>query len=306
METRGAIGRFDGLRDVLELHGAAKVPHRNQESLVRMLGRDASQIHLYESDVGGGFGIRGELYPEDILVLVAALRLGRPVKWIEDRREHMLAANHSRQQRHLARMAVDREGRILAMEDEFFHDQGGYVRTHGANVANRTLCMLTGPYRVPAFRAIAHYRLTNKTPAATYRAPGRFESTFVRERLMDAVADELGLDPIEVRRRNLIKASEMPYTIAFDEPGVEELLLDSGDYERLMDGALDKFGWPALQQEMKRRRGAGELVGAGIAIFVEESGRGPTDGARIHVDDDGTIEVLTGGASVGHATRWMV
>ena len=299
METRGAIGRYDAARDVLELHGAAKVPHRNRETLVRMLGRKPASLHLYESHVGGGFGIRGELYPEDVLVLVAALRLGRPVKWIEDRQEHMLCANHSRQQRHRARIAVDRDGRILGMDDEIFHDQGGYVRTHGANVPNRTMCMLTGPYRVPAFRAVAHFRLTNKTPAATYRAPGRFESTFVRERLMDAIAGRLGIDRIEVRRRNLIAAAEMPYTIAFDEPGVEALLLDSGDYAGLLDKALIRFGWAPLQDELKRRRTAGELVGAGIGMFVEESGRGPSDGARIAVDDRGDVEVVTGGASIG-------
>ena len=132
---------------------------------------------------------------------------GRPVKWIEDRREHLMCANQSRQQRHLARIAVDQDGLILGIEDEIFHDQGAYIRTHGVNVPNRTMCMLTGAYRVPAYRALAHVRLTNKTPAATYRAPGRFESTFVRSRLMDAVADRLGLDRIEVRRRNLIAAS---------------------------------------------------------------------------------------------------
>src|SRR5918992_2313176 len=274
METRGALGRYDAARDILELHGAAKIPHRNKETLCRMLKRSPSSLHVHESHVGGGFGIRGEIYPEDVLVLVAALRLGRPVKWIEDRREHLMCANQGRQQHHLARIAVDSEGRILGIEDEIFHDQGGYVRTHGANVPNRTMCMLTGAYRVPAYRAIAHFRLTNKTPAATYRAPGRFESTFVRSRLIDAVANKLGLDPVEVRKRNLITAAEMPYTIAFDEPHVENLELDSGDFPLLLDKALAAFGWDALQQDLKRRRAAGEAVGAGVAIFVEESGRG--------------------------------
>jgi carbon-monoxide dehydrogenase large subunit/6-hydroxypseudooxynicotine dehydrogenase subunit gamma len=299
METRGAIGVYDASRDLLELHGAAKVLHRNRETLVKMLGRSPSSLHVHESHVGGGFGIRGELYPEDVLVLVAAMRLGRPVKWIEDRREHLMCANHSRQQRHKARIAVDAEGRILGMDDEFFHDQGAYVRTHGANVANRTMCMLTGPYKVPAFRVVAHYRLTNKTPAATYRAPGRYESTFVRERLMDAVADKLGIDRLALRRRNLIKASDMPFTIEFNEPGVEELLLDSGDYDLLLDKALAAFGWDKLQEELKRRRAAGEAVGAGIAMFVEESGRGPSDGAKAMVDTSGDIELVTGGASLG-------
>ena len=161
------------------------------------------------------------------------------------------------------------------------------------------MCMLTGAYRVPAYRAVAHFRLTNKTPAATYRAPGRFESTFVRSRLMDAVADKLGLDAVEVRKRNLITAAEMPYTIAFDEPHVENLELDSGDFPRLLDKALAAFRWDELQQDLKRRRAAGEAVGAGVAIFVEESGRGPSDGAKISVDTAGAVELITGGASLG-------
>src|SRR5215475_1315105 len=201
LETRGAVGRYDAARDILELHGAAKVPHRNRDLLARMLGRAPSSIHVHESDVGGGFGIRGELYPEDVLVCVSAMRLGRPVKWIEDRREHLLAANHSRQQRHKIRAAVNRHGAILAIDDEFFHDQGAYVRTHATRVVMMTCGILPGPYRVPAYRAIGHFRLTNKTPAATYRAPGRFETTFVRERLIDAIAAKLGVDPIEIRRR---------------------------------------------------------------------------------------------------------
>src|SRR5262249_3021998 len=193
METRGAVGRYDRGRDVLELHGAAKVPHWNRDNIARMLGRAPASVHLFEEHVGGGFGVRGELYPEDVLVLVAALRLGAPIKWIEDRREHLIAANHSREQRHRIRAAVDARGVILAIDDEFFHDQGGYVRTHGATVPDLTAAMLPGPYRVPAYRAVGRIRLTNKTPGGTYRSPGRFESTFARERLMDAIAARLGI-----------------------------------------------------------------------------------------------------------------
>ena len=189
IETRGAIARYDAASDTLELHGAAKVPHRNREQIAKILGRPLNSVHLFEGHVGGGFGVRGELYPEDVLVCLAALRLGRPVKWIEDRHEHFVATNHSRQQHHQVRAAIDAQGRILGLEDEFFHDQGAYVRTHGARVVDLTAGMLPGPYRIPAYRAAGHYRLTNKTPAATYRSPGRYESTFVRERLMDAIAE---------------------------------------------------------------------------------------------------------------------
>ncbi|MYZ48190.1 xanthine dehydrogenase family protein molybdopterin-binding subunit [Propylenella binzhouense] len=299
METRGAIGRYDARNDILELFGAAKVPHRNRETLVRMLKRPPASIHLHEGNVGGGFGIRGELYPEDVLVLVAAMRLGRPVKWIEDRREHMMAANQSRQQRHVVRAAVDASGRLLGLDAVIYHDQGAYVRTHAARVVGRTMSMLPGPYRIPAYRASGRYRLTNKTPAATYRAPGRYEGTFVRERLMDAVAERLGIDRVEIRRRNLIPGEAMPCTIAFDQPGAEALALDSGDYPALLEAGLRRFGWDELQAEIRGRREAGEAVGLGVATFLEESGRGPADGARVSVDTSGTVEVLTGGASVG-------
>src|SRR6516162_8963585 len=210
LETRGALARYDPARDVVEMYGAAKVPHATRDGLARVLGCSPASVHLHEGHVGGGFGIRGELYPEDVLVSLAALRLGRPVKWIEDRREHLMAANHSRQQRHHIRAAVDRDGRILAIDDTFFHDQGAYLRTHGTRVADMTAGLLPGPYRVPAYRVTGHVRLTNKTPAATYRAPGRYEGTFVRERLLDAIAAKLGIEPVEVRRRNLITSAEMP------------------------------------------------------------------------------------------------
>jgi carbon-monoxide dehydrogenase large subunit/6-hydroxypseudooxynicotine dehydrogenase subunit gamma len=298
LEARGAIGRYDAARDILELHGAAKVPHRNRELLARMLGLPPSAIHVHESHVGGGFGIRGELYPEDVLVCVAAMRLGRPVKWIEDRREHLIAANHSRQQLHRIRAAVDGDGRILAIDDRYFHDQGAYVRTHAARVVHMTAGILPGPYRVPAYRAVGHFRLTNKTPAATYRAPGRYETTFVRERLIDAIAARLGLDPNDVRRRNAITVDEMPYHRPLEALG-EEIEHDSGDYVGLLDKLLAALEWDKLDAALARRRDAGEAVGAGFAMFVEKSGLGPADGVRIEVDTAGMVELITGGASLG-------
>ena len=305
METRGAIARYDAANDVLEMHGAAKVPHWNRDNIARMLGRDPSTVHLFEGHVGGGFGIRGELYPEDVLVCVAALRLRRPVKWIEDRREHLIAANHSRQQRHRVRAAVDADGRILGIDNEFFHDQGGYVRTHAATVPDLAAAMLPGPYQVPAYRAAGHVRLTNKTPGGTYRAPGRYESTFVRERLMDAVAQRLGLDRVEVRRRNLIGKEEMPFTRPLNTLGTD-IVLDSGDYAGLLDKALAAVKWTELQESLRGRRAAGECVGAGLAIFVEKSGLGPFDGVHVSVDGGGRVEVVTGAASIGQGVETVI
>jgi aerobic carbon-monoxide dehydrogenase large subunit len=305
LETRGAIARYDAARDILELHGAAKVPHWNRDAIARMLGRAPSSVHLYEGHVGGGFGIRGELYPEDVLVCLAAMRLGVPVKWIEDRREHLIAANHSRQQVHRLRAAVDAQGQVLALDDEFFHDQGGYVRTHAATVPDLAASMLPGPYRLPAYRAVGHIRLTNKTPGGTYRAPGRYETTFALERMMDAIAAQLRLDPIEVRRRNLIDTSEMPYARPFATLGAD-IVLDSGDYAGLLDKALVAADWTNLQADLRRRRADGEAVGAGLALFVEKSGLGPFDGVHVAVDHSGAVEVITGAASIGRGVETVM
>jgi carbon-monoxide dehydrogenase large subunit/6-hydroxypseudooxynicotine dehydrogenase subunit gamma len=305
LETRGAIGRYIAETDMLEMYGAAKVPHWNRDQLAKMFGRTAANTNLFEGHVGGGFGIRGEMYPEDVLVCLAALRLGRPVKWIEDRREHLIAANHSRQQTHHIRAAIDRDGNILAIDNEFFHDQGGYMRTHAATVPDLAAAMLPGPYRIPAYRVLGHIRLTNKTPGGTYRAPGRYESTFVRERLLDAVAAKVGISGVEVRRRNLIATSEMPVTRALETLGTD-IVLDSGDYPKLLDKALNGIGWDDLQTQITSRRKAGELVGSGVAMFVEKSGLGPFDDVRINVGTDGLVEVVTGAASVGQGVETVI
>ncbi len=263
-------------------------------------------MHLIGGHVGGGFGIRGELYPEDVLVCVAALRLGRPVKWIEDRREHLIAANHSRQQRHQVRAAVDADGHILAIDNEFFHDQGGYVRTHAATVPDLAAAMLPGPYRVPAYRARGHVRLTNKTPGGTYRAPGRFESTFVRERLMDAIAARSAIDPVETRRRNLIGSAEMPYAA----PARHARHRGRARFRRLCPAARQGAGDGCAGTPCRTSCGAVAPVASasvpGIGIFVEKSGLGPFDGVRISVDAAGLVEVVTGAASLGQGIETVV
>jgi carbon-monoxide dehydrogenase large subunit len=305
METRGAIARYDETRDVLEMHGAAKVPHWNRDTMAQMLGRKRDSVQLYEGHVGGGFGIRGEIYPEDVLVCAAALAFKKPIKWIEDRREHLIAANHSRQQHHKIRAAIDGEGHILGIEDEFYHDNGAYMRTHAATVPDLAAAMLPGPYKVPAYRAVGHIRLTNKTPCGTYRAPGRYESTFVRERLMDAIAAKVGVDSVEIRRRNLIGKAAMPYTLGLETLGTH-IVYDSGDYAKLLDKALAAADWPTLQTELRARRAAGEKVGCGVAMFVEKSGLGPFDTVRVEVKPTGGVEVITGVASIGQGVETVI
>jgi CO/xanthine dehydrogenase Mo-binding subunit len=305
MECRGAVARYDEQADILELHGAAKVPHWNRDTLAQMLRRKRESIQLFEGHVGGGFGIRGEIYPEDVLVCAAALKFRRPIKWIEDRREHLIAANHSREQHHRVRAAIDAQGCILGIDDEFFHDNGAYMRTHAATVPDLAAAMLPGPYVVPAYRATGHIRLTNKTPCGTYRAPGRYESSFVRERLLDAIAEKVGVDRIEIRKRNLIAEKSMPYALGLETLGTD-IVYDSGDYAALLDKTLAQADWKNLQAQLHTRRAAGEKVGAGVAMFVEKSGLGPFDTVKIEVGSDGSIEVITGVASLGQGVETAI
>lgn len=298
LETRGAIARYVLATDVIELHGTSDKQHLKREELARLLSRPLPGLHLHDGHIGGGFGVRSELYPEDLLVCLGALRLNRPIKWIEDRRENLVSTTHSREQRHRVRAAADSDGVLLAMDDVFFHDQGAYIRTQGVRAADLAASMLPGPYRLPAFRVAGHIRLTNKTPAAAYRSPGRYESTFVRERVMDALAAKLNLDPVELRRRNLVAAAEMPYPRPIESLD-HEVLLDSGDYVGLLDKCLSRFEWDRTRKDLASRRAAGECVGAGLAYFVEKSGINASDGVRVTVDANGMVEVITGAASNG-------
>ncbi|MDI4236994.1 xanthine dehydrogenase family protein molybdopterin-binding subunit [Bradyrhizobium sp. Arg237L] len=302
METRGGLCVYDGDKDTFTLYGAAKVPHYNRDAISRMLGLAPGRLELSEGHVGGGFGIRGELYPEDVLVCAAALRLQRPVKWIEDRREHLLAANHSRDQVYRLKAAVDSSGFILGLKADFFTDQGAYVRTHGTTVTDLSAGLLPGPYVIPAYGVAGHIRLTNKTPAGTYRAPGRYESTFARERLIDAIAAELGLSPVEVRRVNLIGEAAMPFDRGFETLGTR-VVYDSGKYADLLERVLAHLDYDRLQQRLAERRSGGELVGLGLGYFVEKSGLGPQDLVRMRVEPQGDIEIVTGVASVGQGVE---
>ena len=305
LECRGALARLHPDTGVLEVLGAAKVPFHNRDELARMTRLPPSRVVLREGHVGGGFGVRGELYPEDVLTALAAVRLRRPVKWIEDRREHMVAANHSRDQHHRVRAAVDLDGVITGLDVSFIADQGAYVRTHGATVPTLTAALLPGPYRIPNYRVAGRVRLTNKTPAGTYRSPGRYEGTFVRERVLDAVAAAAGLDRLEVRRRNLIGPAEMPFDRGTNALGTK-VVYDSGDYPRLMRRALDRWDIPALERELEARRATGEPVGIGYGFFVEKSGLGPYAGARVEVDKAGCVRVVTGAASVGQGVETVM
>ncbi len=305
LETRGAIAIWDDESATLRIYGAAKLPHYNRNAIAAMLGLPQNQVHLHEGHVGGGFGIRGELYPEDVLVAAGAMALRRPVKWIEDRREHLVAANHSRDQVHRVRAAVRDDGFVLGIDDEFWLDQGGYVRTHAVTVSDLTAALLPGPYVVPAYRSTGHVVLTNKTPAGTYRSPGRYEGTFVRERLFDAIAHRMEIDPLELRRTNLIGPEQMPFERRVDAIGTP-VIYDSGIYLEALQTAIDTIGYAALREQLAGRRADGEMVGLGLALFVEKSGLGPDDEVRVTLGTSGEVDVITGAASLGQGMETVI
>ena len=273
METRGLVavpdrGAAQG-RGRLTIWGPTKVTHFNRGVLAAMLGWPEHRIRLVEPDVGGGFGARGEFYPEDFLVPCAALRLGRPVKWIEDRVEHLSAINHSREQRYELALALDSDGRFLGLRAEMVNDMGAYLRTHGTVVPGLSAGMLPGPYEMEAYRCRVRCVLTNKTPTGTYRAPGRFECNAARERLIDRAARVTGIGPVELRMRNLIRPERMPFARGTSILG-EEVVYDSGDYPAALAEAAALSGF--------RVSGADAFASAGVSTKVGRPGGGGPEG----------------------------
>ena len=300
METRGLVAvpergaaRGEGR---LTVWGPTKVTHFNRGVLAAMLGWPEHRIRLVEPDVGGGFGARGEFYPEDFLVPCAALRLARPVKWIEDRVEHLSAINHSREQWYELALALGPDGRFLGLRAEMTNDMGAYLRTHGTVVPGLSAGMLPGPYEMEAYRCRVRCVLTNKTPTGTYRAPGRFECNAARERLIDRAARVAGIGPVELRMRNLVRPEQMPYARGTSILG-EEVAYDSGDYPAALAeaAALSGFGSSSAGAGRPGRH----RRGMGLACFVEKTGTGPFEGARAFLDRSGALVVATGACDVG-------
>ncbi len=298
LETRGVVAEVDERTGLLTVTGAAKIPHVNRSILSRLLDWPERDIRFVELGVGGGFGARGEFYPEDYLVPFCSLRLGRPVSWIEDREEHLRSCNHSREQIHEIGLALTADGRFLGLRNRLLNDAGGYVRTHGLVVPGMTAALLPGAYRWPAYRCDVHHVVTTKTPAGTYRAPGRFEANFVRERMIDMAARRLGMDPVELRRRNLVSSDEMPYATGTHADG-HPVVYDTGDYELLLDKGLEHVDWHELRRWRAEDAGPRRRRGLGVAMFVEKSGIGQWEYARVELTRSGRARVYSGGASVG-------
>lgn len=301
MEPRSLVADYDRQSERLTLFGAAKVIHFNRNVLASLLGIAESQIRLVELDVGGGFGARGEFYPEDYLVPYAAMKVGAPVKWTEDRRENLLALNHSREQKHKVAIAVKKDGTILGMRDKVYIDHGAYMRTHGVTVTEITVGSLVGPYKVPTFKFEATDVMTNKTPTGTYRAPGEFEATFVREVLFDIVAKALGMCPAEFRRKNLVLPADLPYhsgAPVHEQP----MILDSGDYPSVFEKALTAIHYEELSKRKKAMADQRYRIGVGLACYVSTTGTPPWEYARLEVDMSGRVTAYLGSSSLGQGS----
>ncbi len=301
LETRGLVAvPPDPRGGELHLIGSTKCIHINRTILAPIFGIPVGALRLTEVDVGGGFGVRGELYPEDILVPLAALKLGRPVKWIESRRENLMAANHAREVAYEIEMGFDRDGRILAMRAVIHADIGAYVRTAALVPAEFGAALLPGPYRVPNYGCDLWSVVTNKTPAGTLRSPGRPECNFVRERLLDQAAARFGIDPAEIRRRNLIRPEDMPYDCGTKSFGVSTVY-DSGDFPALFDELLRRLDYTGARSEQvaMNSRPSGPRRGIGLAIYVEKTGLGPFETTQVEATPDGRLVVDTGASSMG-------
>jgi aerobic carbon-monoxide dehydrogenase large subunit len=306
LETRGLLAEYDPKAESVTVWGAAKIPHVNKKILARLLGwSDEDRVRMVELHVGGGFGARGEFYPEDFLIPFAAIRTGRPVMWVEDREENLRATNHSREQVHRAEIALNKDGLFLGLKDTLINNTGAYVRTHGMTVPGLSVSMLPGPYRWASYRGEFRSVVTNKTPGGTYRSPGRFEINFVRERLIDMAAHKLGVDPIELRRRNLIKPESFPHNVGTLYDG-HPVIYDSGDYELLLDKALTTFDYAEWKRWRAEPAPAGKKRGLGLGYFVEKAGPAEREYARVELNATGDVMVYTGSVSVGQGVETIL
>ncbi len=296
MEGRAVWARWSEAEHRLTVYDSTQSPTSIRGGLAVLFGLPESDVDVIAPDVGGGFGPKIMLfYPDELLVPFAAMRLGRPVKWTEDRQEHFTAVNHERGQVHEVEVGFDEDGRVLALDDDFVHDAGAYT-PYGIVLPIITAGQVCGPYRVPNYRVRFRDVYTNATPTSPYRGAGRPHACFVMERTLDAIAAELKLDRLEVRRRNLIQPDQFPYEVGVQWQDGNQVVYDSGNYPALLDRAVEMLG----------PRPEGDHIGMGLAVYVEGTGVGPYEGAHVQVLVSGKVVAATGIPNQGqsHATVW--
>jgi carbon-monoxide dehydrogenase large subunit len=298
MEPRGAIAQVVDGRLTLTL--SSQSPHSVRESIAEILGMDEKQVRVVVHDVGGGFGSKGGYYAEDVAVAEAARRLGRPVKWVEERQDNCMVTWHGRGQLQDVELAASRDGTVLAVRSQILAEMGAHLEAFTAPVPTFTPQLQTGCYRIEASESTVIGVYTNTTPTGPYRGAGRPEASYLIERMMDLLAGELEMDPAEVRRRNFVPADEFPYTNAAG------LTYDSGNYAGALDLLLKTAGYVSLRRSQAEARRQGRLIGIGLSSYVEIAAGAPADRCTSRLEPDGTVTVITGSTphGQGHETTW--
>jgi carbon-monoxide dehydrogenase large subunit len=298
LETRGVVASWDDVAGMLTVWSSTQMPYGVREYIINALELPRTGVRVIAPDVGGGFGPKGAVYGEDIIASAITRCLKAPIKWIETRNEAMMATVHGHDQIHWARLGLTRDGVLTALEDRFVIDNGAYL-PRGGRTANNILAHLMGPYRFPAFRCRGEVVVTNKTPNIPFRGAGRLQATFVTERLIHEAAAALGMDPVDLKRKNLIRPDELPLDRKIPyRPGLP-VVYDSGDYPALLERAVDMIGYRAFRAAQKQERADGRLIGCAVALYTEGTGVPPAEGAMITVSERGHVNVAVGAASQG-------
>ncbi len=298
IETRGVVAAWDRRDGTLTTWNSTQVSHFVQQGLTVALDLPPHKIRVIAPDLGGGFGTKASGYAEDALIPIAAVALGRPVKWIEDRREHMMGATHARHQVHAISLAARRDGTIVGLRDHIWLDLGAY-NTWGIVLPYNTVAHLIGPHRIRNMHVEVEAVVTPKTPNAPYRGAGRPETVFAMDRAVDRLARELGMDPADLRRRNYIRADELPYDFGMPYRDGNPLVYDTGDFPATLEAALEAAGYAEFRREQERLRAEGIHRGIGISGYVEGTAIGPYEGATVKLDLAGRAVVATGAVSSG-------
>jgi carbon-monoxide dehydrogenase large subunit len=305
LETRGIVASWDRRDATMTTWNSTQVSHFVQQGLTGALGLPPHKIRVIAPDLGGGFGTKASGYAEDALIPIASVVLGRPVKWIESRREHMSGAAHARHQVHTISLAAARDGTILGVRDHIWLDLGAY-NAWGVVLPYNTVAHLIGPHRIKSMRVDVQAVVTNKTPNAPYRGAGRPETVFAMDRIVDCLARELRMDPAEIRRRNYIRAEELPYDFGMPYRDGNPLVYDTGDFPEALEQALEAAGYREFRAQQAALRARGVHRGIGISGYVEGTAIGPYEGATVKLDLAGRVLVATGAinSGQGHETSF--
>ncbi|MGI8901317.1 MAG: aerobic carbon-monoxide dehydrogenase large subunit [Nocardioides sp.] len=306
LEGKGVLARWDADDESLTVHSSTQTSTSVRQAIAAKLALPVDRVEVITPDVGGGFGVKiVHPWPEEVLVPWAAIRLGRPVKWTEDRREHFVSSAHERGQLHRVRVGYDDYGRLRGLSVQFWHDHGAYI-PYGLIVPIITSTQLLGPYKPGPYRVEFHRLYTNTVILTPYRGAGRPQGCFVMERTLDAIAADLGLDRTVVRERNFIQPAEMPYDQGLIFQDGRPLVYDSGDFPASMAKLKELVGWDDFAAVREQARAEGRRVGIGIACYVEGTGVGPYEGGHVRVETDGSVVVSTGLTTQGQGHQTML